>query len=93
MRGRPLIGRISERSVHGGAGGPGSSLITESKPLFLASRIALASVSLHNGLATLRGSLRPVSGSLYSFQLTGNMTLPVSLVAMMTPSSLLAVVR
>jgi hypothetical protein len=47
----------------------------------------------HIGLATLRLSLRPVSGSLYSFQLTGYITLPPSLVAMMTPRSLLAVER
>ena len=46
-----------------------------------------------NGLATLRGSLTPVSGSMYSFQLTGYMGLPVSLVAMTTPSALLAVER
>lgn len=75
------------------ASGSGSSRVTERVPLFLASRIAPESVFPHSGLATLRGSLRPVSGSLNSFQLTGNMTLPVSLVAMMTPSSLLAVER
>lgn len=45
------------------------------------------------GLATLRGSPMPVSGSLYSFQLTGTMSLPASLVAMITPSSLAAVER
>lgn len=35
----------------------------------------------------------PVSGSLYSFQLTGNIVLPASLVAMITPYSFLAVDR
>ena len=45
------------------------------------------------GFATFLGSLAPVSGSLYSFQLTGTMSLPASLVAMMTPSSLDAVER
>ena len=49
--------------------------------------------STQNGFATFRASDRPVSGSLYSFQLTGNIVLPASLVAMMTPSSLLAVAR
>lgn len=45
------------------------------------------------GFATFRLSLRPVSGSLYSFQDTGYIALPASLTAMMTPSSLLAVER
>lgn len=45
------------------------------------------------GFATLRGSLTPVSGSLYSFQLTGIMVLPASLVAIITPYSFLAVDR
>lgn len=45
------------------------------------------------GFATFLGSLTPVSESLYSFQLTGTMSLPASLVAMMTPSSLDAVER
>ncbi|KAH6611164.1 hypothetical protein Trco_001184 [Trichoderma cornu-damae] len=45
------------------------------------------------GLATLRGSPTPVSGSLNSFQLTGTMSFPTSLVAIMTPSSLDAVER
>lgn len=44
-----------------------------------------------HGLATFRLSLNPVSGSLYSFQLTGYIGLPASLVAIITPSSLLAV--
>lgn len=45
------------------------------------------------GFATFRGSLTPVSGSLYSFQLTGIMVLPASLVAIITPYSFLAVDR
>lgn len=48
---------------------------------------------LQLGLATFRGSLTPVSGSLNSFQLMGTMSLPASLVAMMTPSSFAAVER
>lgn len=45
------------------------------------------------GFATFLISTIPVSGSLYSFQLTGYMVLPLSLVAMMTPNSFLAVER
>lgn len=37
------------------------------------------------GFATFLLSLAPVSGSLYSFQLTGYIALPASLVAMITP--------
>lgn len=46
-----------------------------------------------NGRATLRDSLSPVSASTYSFQLTGYMGLPASLVAITTPRELLAVER
>lgn len=45
------------------------------------------------GFATFLSSLMPVSGSLYSFQVTGNIVLPASLVAMITPYSFLAVDR
>lgn len=48
---------------------------------------------LYSGFATFLGSLIPVSGSLNSFQLTGTMSFPASLVAMMTPSSFDAVER
>lgn len=43
------------------------------------------------GFATFLGSVNPVSGSWYSLQLTGTMSLPASLAAIMTPSSLDAV--
>jgi len=49
--------------------------------------------ALQNGLATFLLSLAPVSGSLYSFQLTGYIEFPASLVAMITPRLLLAVER
>lgn len=50
--------------------------------------------SLHqNGFATFRTSFSPVIGSLNSFQLIGYIVLPASLFAIMTPSSLRAVVR
>jgi hypothetical protein len=45
------------------------------------------------GFATFLDSLRPVSGSWYSFQLTGYIVFPASLVAIMTPSSFFAVDR
>lgn len=44
------------------------------------------------GLATFLGSPVPVTGSLISFQLIGNIMLPASLRAMTTPRSLRAVV-
>jgi hypothetical protein len=50
-------------------------------------------VLLQLGLATFRGSLTPVSGSLNSFQLMGTMSFPMSLIAIITPRSLDAVER
>ena len=52
-----------------------------------------ASPATQNGFATFRLSDFPVTGSLNSFQLMGYISLPSSLVAMMTPSSLRAVLR
>ena len=48
---------------------------------------------VQKGLATFRGSTKPVRGSRNSFQLIGSMVLPTSEVAMMTPNSLRAVDR
>lgn len=46
-----------------------------------------------NGLATFLNSPSPPTGSLISFQLTGNIIFPASLRAITTPRSFLAVVR
>ena len=47
----------------------------------------------HCGFATFLSSVTPVSGSLNSFQLTGVIVFPASLIADTTPSSFLAVDR
>jgi hypothetical protein len=47
----------------------------------------------HCGWATFLNSIKPVLGSINSFQLTGTIVFPASLTAEITPSSFLVVDR